>query len=514
MKLKDEDYWYVSGKKLEGNLISRLCVNGRFNQRHYLRDNRLEKAYLRNDSKVKEVSVHRAMEEAANGISEIARTYGPESVAVLISPKSTNEELFVAQKLARDVFSTNNIACLYDLEARDPKWSPDFMKILGPSADNEDFNNADTIVLINVDIYKDNPVTGFSLASAYNSGKKIVAISSVSNKTATFATQWINNRRGTTAMLLYEVLRRIYQKNPAQIEENVQKMENGNEFLSLILDMETNIHETIGVSSSEIDSLVDTFSDPDKKVVFVYSPLCRLDKAYGDLPSIYNVLFAIGRSSLPGNGLLLSYPHSNMQGYFNLGVYPEAAFFGESAKKYGDLKGAKTAAQLKEMLKTGKIKGVLIFGEDPFYDEEWGNILTGMKFAVMIDMYKNMSMDFVNVAIPGTSYAESCGSVTTQENKIKDFSQVFKGPDLFGYQILGGIYKHLKGQELSLEEIRRQIACDFPGYEKIVGINETAKVSAETDITSCKKFYLTDLDDLQVPKRHVPSFSTISKISE
>ncbi|MFN3763793.1 MAG: molybdopterin-dependent oxidoreductase, partial [Anaerolineae bacterium] len=56
-----------------------------------------------------EASWDEALGLVAERLSHIRDTYGPDALGFLVSAKCTNEENYLAQKLARAVFKTNNV---------------------------------------------------------------------------------------------------------------------------------------------------------------------------------------------------------------------------------------------------------------------------------------------------------------------------------------------------------------------------------------------------------------------
>lgn len=58
---------------------------------------------------VREASWDEALGLVAEQLLRIRDTYGPDALGFLVSAKCTNEENYLAQKLARAVFKTNNV---------------------------------------------------------------------------------------------------------------------------------------------------------------------------------------------------------------------------------------------------------------------------------------------------------------------------------------------------------------------------------------------------------------------
>lgn len=100
-----------------------LCVKGRFGYDYVhapdrlttplLKDEGFPRSALRNGggggSRTTPTSWERALDVVAGRLAEIRQTYGPDSIAVLVSAKCTNEENYLLQKVARGLLGTNNV---------------------------------------------------------------------------------------------------------------------------------------------------------------------------------------------------------------------------------------------------------------------------------------------------------------------------------------------------------------------------------------------------------------------
>ena len=70
---------------------------------------RLTQPLVRQDGVLQPTTWELALTRAAEGFERNKRAHGGRSIGVFSCSKSTNEMNFVAQKLARSVFETNNI---------------------------------------------------------------------------------------------------------------------------------------------------------------------------------------------------------------------------------------------------------------------------------------------------------------------------------------------------------------------------------------------------------------------
>ncbi len=91
-----------------------LCVKGRFGFDFIHAPDRLTVPLLRRDrgeafGRAHQTSWPEALDTVAGRLRAIRDAHGPDSIAFLVSAKCTNEENYLAQKLARAVIGTHNV---------------------------------------------------------------------------------------------------------------------------------------------------------------------------------------------------------------------------------------------------------------------------------------------------------------------------------------------------------------------------------------------------------------------
>jgi formate dehydrogenase major subunit len=87
------------------------CVKGKFGWEYTNSKDRLLKPLIRNDDgeSFREASWDEALGLVARRFAEIKKEHGPDALAFVASSKTTNEEAYLMQKLARAVIGTNNM---------------------------------------------------------------------------------------------------------------------------------------------------------------------------------------------------------------------------------------------------------------------------------------------------------------------------------------------------------------------------------------------------------------------
>ncbi|MGC8488208.1 MAG: molybdopterin-dependent oxidoreductase, partial [Clostridia bacterium] len=85
------------------------CIKGKFGWDFVNAPDRLTRPLVRDADGFREASWEEALSRVRDGFSRIVAEDGPGAVAVIGSSKCTNEEAYLTQKLARQVFGTNNV---------------------------------------------------------------------------------------------------------------------------------------------------------------------------------------------------------------------------------------------------------------------------------------------------------------------------------------------------------------------------------------------------------------------
>jgi NADH dehydrogenase/NADH:ubiquinone oxidoreductase subunit G len=86
-----------------------LCDRGRYSAESWNNVERVRRPAVREDGKARDVSVSEAIGAAARSLRALRERDGPGAIAVLGSAQNTNEELWLLQRLAREVLGTPHI---------------------------------------------------------------------------------------------------------------------------------------------------------------------------------------------------------------------------------------------------------------------------------------------------------------------------------------------------------------------------------------------------------------------
>jgi formate dehydrogenase major subunit len=460
--------WNVTAREQDAWTPGELCVRGRFGHREILEEQRLTEAKRKNGAGHQPISVEEAVKQAASGLKAVADKHGPESLGFFISPKATNEETFLFQRLAREVFGTNNIASLYDLTQIGLGAELDEMfGVTASTISREQVEEADVVVVINSNVADENPVLGFAVQRAFRGGAELVIVGPTSTSLNRRGVRWLDTRRGSNTQLLEGLAAELLRVGAID-KEALAKVEGFTAWAERQGATLAQTAKATGLDKDAIKQLAELLGDKEQNVVFVYNGSSVLDKCPGDLEAIGALLLATGRVGREKNGLLLCHEHSNYQGHKDL--------FGDSdavGRLGAKLAGAKSVAELDEALQQRKLKGLFIFGEDFAVDKQHQELLAEAEFVVVCDMFETDTSALAHVVIPGSAYAEAAGSVTTLDRTVRAFEPVFPAPaGKSGFELLAEIFGLAAGTEVpSLEAVRAQIGEANPRYAKLASLS-------------------------------------------
>ncbi len=108
--VKNGTIFEVTGRDLPPN-YGKTCVKGRFGFEYYKSGERLTKPLIRRDRlrDFEAVDWETALEFVAENLLRIRNEYGPLALGFLCSARTSNEENYLMQKIARGIFKTNNV---------------------------------------------------------------------------------------------------------------------------------------------------------------------------------------------------------------------------------------------------------------------------------------------------------------------------------------------------------------------------------------------------------------------
>ncbi|MBI5967434.1 MAG: molybdopterin-dependent oxidoreductase [Deltaproteobacteria bacterium] len=462
IKYLNEDLFFVDSAA-GGPNDGTLCFKGKFGAFSQFHSHRDIKPKIKRGKAFSEVSWEEALNFVAEALMDIKKNYGPHSIALLASPHLSNEELYLIQRLGREVLGTSHIDsfshCLRSdaLHALDESFG-----VIASTNAMAELSQADVIFVVNSDPLEEHPVLGFAIRRAVKRGVSLVVIHSRGTEMARQAHLWLDARKGSATVLLNGIMKailRMGRQNEAFIDRHTVGFSQLKDMLE-----ETSLDEVshaTGVSLEKIHRGAEMLSHPKTNVLAVYNIDYPADKSENDLHALANLLLLTGKVGRIANGLLLLRDHCNSQGLMDAGVGSDGG--------------------LRERMQDGKIRACLIFGENPLKDFQLKRYFDSGQLLIVQDVFLTETALAGDVFLPASTALETSGSYTNFEGRLQKFSRIFPPPNgMENWQVLCRLAEKLghpwpyRSPEEILEEILR-LADQSPVKEAIPLLHRKAQ---------------------------------------
>lgn len=351
---------------------------------------RATKPMIKRNGQWEAVDWETALKFAADGLAKVIKQHGPEQFAAFASASSTLEELYLLQKLMRELGVNHLDHRLQQTDFRDQVGQTVMPESTLPYADLE---NQTSVLLIGCNIDREVPLAGLRVRKASLNGAKIYAINSVD-----YAYHFDVTERKIVAPL----------DIPAELASLV---------LALVKDA-TQL-------STDLQKLVIGLK-PDAKTIALAEALCQpnavivtgaLCENHPEAALLRLLIAEIQARS--GAKIIRLTTGANSAGAWLAGMIPHRSVAGQAIETPGlDVNAAINA----------KLKGYLLMAVDPAFDFvdpfKTRQALLGAEFVIVLSAYFDETTDdYANVVLPMAPYSETSGTYIN----VDQTWQTFKG---------------------------------------------------------------------------------------
>ena len=432
------DRYYIGSSGIPGDY---LCRYGRFGHELFIKQKRITAPEIRSGSQRQQVEMDQARQTIVNGMKRVIEKYGPDQVAVFVSPELTNEELYLAGKIAREGLKTNNIASLSLLNTgKEAGVLDDSFGFTASTADRSCLDQADLIICNNTSLESDHLILAVQVIQAVKRGAKLIVSNSTLDSTDQhLSTLALDPMRGRAAVLWDGIIQVLLDEG-FFAEDMVRQIPGGETFMAQRNHTLEDVSGLTGVDSANIRRAAEIIHQA-KNIVVIHSPDRTQDQAPADLEVLAN-LVALCRG--PGNPahLLLPRINSNSAALEIMGADP--AFGPGRVALNGQVAGAASHGEFQKLLSDGVLRAALIIGEDPMAWTKSGSWLGNIEFLAALDWTDTETTQYADVVLPGSTFLETEGTRCNFEGKVIRYAPAVAPP--------AGV---------SAREILGQLAADF-----------------------------------------------------
>jgi formate dehydrogenase major subunit len=216
---KDRKILKIVPQHGEVNEIS-TCVKGKFGWDFVNSEERLQKPLIRTADGFREASWEDALTLVSTKLDQIKRDHGPDSIGIIVSSKTSNEDGYLMQKFARSVIGTNNIDnCSRYCQA--PATTGLFRTVgyAGDAGSIEDIGKSELVVIVGSNTSEAHPVLATRIKRAHKlHGQRLIVADPREHEMAQRANIHFRPRPGTDIVWLSAMSRYMFDHGHAKLD--------------------------------------------------------------------------------------------------------------------------------------------------------------------------------------------------------------------------------------------------------------------------------------------------------
>ncbi|OYT71577.1 MAG: NADH-quinone oxidoreductase [Chloracidobacterium sp. CP2_5A] len=411
--VRGNKYVRAASKDLAGINGEFLCAKGRYGSAYISNPARLTTPLVRQEGELKPATWDDALAAAARLLSQVHAKQGGCAVAVVGSPRLTNEANFALARFGR-ALDTPHIAHFRAVELGDF-----YAHLSAPLATHDDIKQATTIVQIGGDPTEYSPLTGFAMRYAKRKqGARILVVSQRATKIARRQADVFLHVRpeGESA-----VVRALFE------EASLAAMA-----------------ALAGVAEGDLRALRDAIATAERLVVIAGREVRG---------AAWRAIAQIRPLTKPEATvrLLALADYNNSAGAFDMGLTADAA---RLAADFGSA-----------------IRAAYLAGADPVGNlgDQWRSALSRLQCLIVSELFMTETAKLAHVVFPAMSYAEQDGTFTNQAGQVQRVARVVESggvgrPDWLIVQSLARAMRQDMNAKGSASALLADIATEVPGY--------------------------------------------------
>jgi NADH-quinone oxidoreductase subunit G len=429
-----------------------LCARGRFGYDIIHHPDRLTTPLLRRNGELEAAT----WDEALAVISEHLKPADPLKIGGIASARLTNEELYLFQKLFRNLLKSPNL----DSGTRwDPGAVQAFIAGTGMASGGVsvfDGMAADCVLIIGSHISDENPVTDYMVRRMARENETPVLIASPrAMKLDSSARLSLRHLPGAEKQVLEAIALALGNPQGQEASAAVERV-------ALEAIPSEDRLRTAGVEQDKIDRVAGQLRDAHSVCIMAGTEFLRFPQGAAGLALLKGELKALAKKVT----FIPILDRCNQRGAWEMGVHPGLAPGYRTAEHSG-----LGHADMLEAAAGGELDFLYIIGEDPLatYPEPdfVKTALTRAGFLLVQDIFMTATAAMADCVLPGACFAEKNGTFTNQEGRVQLIKRLMKPPDkaFSDREIIGavgrlfdeGFTPRTKSAEPVLEEIRQAL---------------------------------------------------------
>ncbi|MFC2078100.1 formate dehydrogenase subunit alpha [Candidatus Bipolaricaulota bacterium] len=424
------------------------CVKGRFGHNYVEADDRLTKPLIKRAGEFVEVSWDEALDEVASRLSGIKAEYGADAIGGLSSATCTNEENYLFQKFIRACIGTNNVDhCARLCHASTVAGLAAAFGSGAMTNSIAELEFADCILVTGSNTTETHPVIANLIKRAVRyRGARLIVIDPRRVDLVKHATLWLRQRNGTDVAWINGMMNVILSEGLHDETFIAERTEGFDDLRAAVESFPPErAAELSGIPMESLAEAARLYAGADKAAIVYSMGITQHTHGTDNVLSLANLAMLTGSIGKASSGVNPLRGQNNVQGACDLGalpnVYPgyqkvtdeevrtkfETAWGRELSPEIG-----LTVVEMMHAAAEGKLKGMLIMGENPMISDPNLNhveeALKALDFLVVQDIFLTETARLADVVLPAASFAETDGTFTNTERRVLLVNKVVDSP--------------------------------------------------------------------------------------
>ena len=475
-----------------------LCARGRFGYSFINSPRRLITPAIKKENVQEPVTWDEAIKAARDGLLNALK--GGKKIAGIASSRLTNEELYLFQKLMRQILNTDLIDSSSRWDNRSLKKFIQVMDVDGGGTSIYETMQSDTIFIIGSAISDENPVTDYIIRRTHRDRNIKILIASVRGiKLDNSAVISLRYKPGTEGRVISGISKYIFEKRKDELQ--------GLKFSQFLQDLSLNDITISGANLQDIESIGEVILNSQSIAIAAGTDVLRTEAGIEYLEILKEILHLLQKNVK----LLPLFDRANQRGAIDMGtvsgVLPGPVIVDK------DSQGCK---EIIEAASRGEIEALYIIGEDIINDypdrELVSEALKKVKFLIVEDIFPTDTVNMADVVLPGSSFAEKEGTFTNQEGRVQRLRRLFEpqGDSRADWEIITSIGEALDPSfsYANVREVFKEIKENVPMYknvdfESLNGTGHILNITGDSTGVSPRGLdltpFITETEDPQYP---------------
>ena len=413
-----------------------LCVKGRYAFDYVSAADRITEPMIRDGARWRRVSWNEARAYVIDRLHVVIASHGPDSVGILGSARATNEDNYVAQKVARAVIGTNNVDCCARVCHAPSAAALKHMLGAGfATGSYDDIEIARTIVVCGANPTENHPIIGARIKQAVLRGARLIVIDPRRIELADHADVHLAIRPGTNVPVLNAIAHTLVAEHLCDLEFVERRVGSFEEFRRFIERWPADRAAQIcGVSAEDIRRAARLYATGPSLSMHGLGLTEHVQGTDGVM-ALINLALLTGNLGKPGAGINPLRGQNNVQGASHMGCDPALlpgsipldagrAAFAERWRVPLPVTKGLNALEMLDAATAGRIKALWTIGWDVLMTNpnatETARALRSLDLVIVQDMFlTETAREHGSVFLPACSSYEKDGTFMNAERRIQ-----------------------------------------------------------------------------------------------